>query len=226
MIIRRFPSLIAGALLLISTTNAIALPICGRVEIFDLSNFEPLPFGGEIIGATIAEGEVVGTHFEITFTTSGTFNAANLGVTLVMPILPDHLGFTALPFTGFEAGWSGQGTFTYVIDTDALNGTMDLEGQPWATWYIAVSNLDPGAGPISGNFDVWRYEFQFAPCPAGDANCDAMVSPADIPHFVEALLDPAGYGTNHPDCAITTADVNADGEVDGRDVHYFADLLD
>jgi len=218
-------ALIAIASSLHSVNFALALPVCGRDEVFDLSGFEPLPFGGEIIGAIIAEGEVVGTHFEITFTTSGNFDAANLGVSLVMPILPDHFGFTSLGFTGADAGWSGQGTFTYSIDTDALNGTLSLDGAPWATWYIAVSNLNPGAGPISGNFDVWRYEMQWAPCPAGDANCDTTVTPADIQPFIEALLDPAAHADHHPDCSITTADVNADGEIDGRDVHAFAALL-
>lgn len=202
--------------------NCDALPVCGRDEVYDLSSFDPLPFGGEIIGVTIAEGRIVGTHFEITFTTGGNFDAANLGVTLVMPVLPDHFGFSALSFTGFEAGWSGQGTFTYEIESDALNGTMALDGNPWATWFIEIVNLNPGGGPINGNFDVWRYAIHFAPCPAGDANCDAAVTPADIPHFVEALLDPEGYEVNHPDCSITTADVNTDGAIDGRDVHAFA----
>ena len=222
---RRLIALVATASFLHIVDSALALPICGRDEVIDLFGIEALPFGGEVLGATIAEGRIVGTHFEITFTTGGNFDAANLGLTLVMPILPDHFGFSALSFTGFEAGWSGQGTFTYSIDTHALDGTLALDGNPLAYWYIAIMNLNPEAGPISGNFDVWRYELHFAPCPAGDADCDATVSPADIPHFVEALLDPQGYGMNHPDCAITTADVNTDGMVDGRDVHAFAAAL-
>src|SRR6185503_11730863 len=149
-----------------------ALPVCGRDEVIDLSAFEPMPFGGEILGATIAEGQIVGTHFEITFTTSGNFDAANLGLTLIMPILPDHLGASTVSFTGFEAGWSGQGTFTFSIDTDSLNGTLALNGNQVAFWYIVVFNLNSEGGPISGNFDVWRYDMHFAPCPAGDANCD------------------------------------------------------
>ena len=218
--------LLAGIVFLCLASNiAHALPICGRPEIFDLSGFEPLPFGGEILGATIAEGQVIGTHFEITFTTSGNFDAANLGLTLVMPILPDHFGFTGLGFTGADAGWSGQGTFTYAIDTNDLNGTLALDGDPLAYWYIDVANLNPGGGPISGSFDVWRYEMQFAPCPAGDADCSASVTTADIPAFVEALLDPEAYHAHHPDCAITTADINADGQIDGRDVQGFAVLL-
>ncbi len=223
---RRLLSFAAILTPLAYSNAAHALLICGRDEVYDLSNFEPLPFGGEIIGVTIAEGQIVGTHFEITFTTSGNFDAANLGVTLVMPVLPDHLGFSALSFSGFEAGWSGQGTFTYSIESDALNGTMLLDGDPWATWFIEIANLNPGAGPISGNFDVWRYVFHFAACPAGDANCDASVTAADIPHFVEALLDPEGYAVNHPECSITTADVNADGHINGRDVQHFTALLD
>lgn len=226
MNIRRFQFLIAIAASLISTTSASALPICGRDEVFDLSNFEPLPFGGEILGATIAEGRIIGTHFEITFTTSGQFNAADLGLTLIMPIQPESLGVATLGFTGADAGWSGQGTFTYSIDTNDLNGILALDGDPIAFWFIGVSNLNPANGPISGNFDVWRYEMRFADCPPGDSNCSAAVNPADIPAFVEALLDPDAYATHHPDCSISTADVNADGEVNGRDVRAFTALLD
>ena len=222
---RRLMTILAAAVSFLSVNFAQALPVCGRPEILDLSGFEPLPFGGEILGATIAEGQVIGTHFEITFTTSGNFDAADLGLTLVMPIQPDHWGYSAIVFTGTDAGWSGQGTFDYAIDTNDLNGTLALDGDPLAYWFIAVDNLNPDNGPIAGNFDVWRYEMQFSPCPVGDADCSASVTTADIPAFVEALLDPAAYHVHHPECTITTADINADGAIDGRDLDGFAALL-
>ena len=204
--------------------SASALPLCGRDEPYDLSNFEILPFGGEILGATIAEGRIINTHVEITFTATGVFNAADLRMTLVMPVAPE-VGSGFITFSGADAGWSGQGTFTADFNTDDCNGTMTLDGNPWNTWFIAVDNLNPGNGPITGNFDVWRYTFTFEPCPAGDADCDARVTPADISAFIQALLDPAAYAVDHPDCERLTADVNADGAVNGRDVTDFARRL-
>lgn len=204
--------------------TASAVPLCGLDEVYDLSNFAILPFGGEILGATIAEGRIINTRVEITFTAAGAFNAADLRMTLVMPVAPE-VGSGFITFSGADAGWSGQGTFSVDFNTDDCNGTMALDGNPWNTWFIAVDNLNPGNGPITGNFDAWRYTFTFEPCPAGDANCDTRVTPADIPAFIQALLDPAAYGDDHPDCDRLTADVNADGAMDGRDVSAFTRRL-
>ena len=55
----------------------------------------------------------------------------------------------------------------------------------------------------------------------GDMNCDAVLSPADIPAFVLALIDPAGYAAAFPDCFIDNGDMNGDDRVDGADVPMF-----
>jgi hypothetical protein len=64
----------------------------------------------------------------------------------------------------------------------------------------------------------------------GDLNCDGWVNSADIPHFVQALLDPAGYGADHdgspyPVCSRAHADMNQDTKEDGLDIQYFVSGL-
>jgi hypothetical protein len=50
------------------------------------------------------------------------------------------------------------------------------------------------------------------------------VSVADINPFVLALSDPAGYQVEYPGC-ISNGDVNADGQVNFRDINPFVALL-
>jgi hypothetical protein len=59
----------------------------------------------------------------------------------------------------------------------------------------------------------------------GDMNCDRGVDYNDIPPFVLALTNPAGYAAQYPSCSINMADVNGDGVRDGRDVQAFLGLL-
>jgi hypothetical protein len=64
----------------------------------------------------------------------------------------------------------------------------------------------------------------------GDANCDWTVDIADVSHFVQALVDPAGFASDHdgdpyPACSMATADLNASDTADGEDIQSFLDLL-
>jgi uncharacterized protein (DUF1501 family) len=63
------------------------------------------------------------------------------------------------------------------------------------------------------------------PCDRGDLNCDGATNVSDIPDFSQALTDPDGYSAAHPGCDPSFADVNADGQVDGRDVQAFTQTL-
>jgi len=59
-----------------------------------------------------------------------------------------------------------------------------------------------------------------------DPGCDSLLNVNDIAPFVAALIDPAGYADDYPDCYIGSADRNEDGFIDGRDVAVFvAELL-
>ena len=64
----------------------------------------------------------------------------------------------------------------------------------------------------------------------GDLNCDGFVNPADIPHFVQALLSPSGYDADHdgdpyPVCQRSLADFNQDTMEDGLDIQLFVNAL-
>lgn len=63
------------------------------------------------------------------------------------------------------------------------------------------------------------------PSNPGDMNCDCTADAADLPAFVLALVDPAGYAAAYPLCDINLANLNGDGQVDGRDAQAFADAL-
>ena len=59
----------------------------------------------------------------------------------------------------------------------------------------------------------------------GDLNCDGAINVFDIDPFVLALVDPAGYAAEYPDCDFTLADANHDGDVNVFDIDPFVQLL-
>ncbi|MCZ6698832.1 MAG: PQQ-dependent sugar dehydrogenase [Planctomycetota bacterium] len=56
---------------------------------------------------------------------------------------------------------------------------------------------------------------------AGDMNCDGAVDMLDVAPFVLALLDPAQYDIEFPDCNIMIADATNDCRLDGADIRPF-----
>jgi D-alanyl-D-alanine carboxypeptidase len=58
-----------------------------------------------------------------------------------------------------------------------------------------------------------------------DPGCDGVLGVEDIPPFVLALLDPAGYAEDYPHCYIFSADRNGDGRLDAADISPFAGEL-
>ena len=79
------------------------------------------------------------------------------------------------------------------------------------------------AGASGGDFAV--VEVGTTTPTTGDLNCDNVVDINDIPAFIMALIDPAGYAVNFPGCDIQRADANNDTFKDGRDVDPFTQLL-
>ncbi|HVP10013.1 MAG TPA: DUF4038 domain-containing protein [Phycisphaerae bacterium] len=59
----------------------------------------------------------------------------------------------------------------------------------------------------------------------GDTDCDGLVSISDIPAFVLALVNPSAYVAAYPGCDPTHADINHDGQIDGRDIQGFCILV-
>lgn len=89
------------------------------------------------------------------------------------------------------------------------------------TTYYARASGFTAANVGSINFNI---TLPAGPACAGDLECDDDRDAADIPHFVQALIDPAGYTGSHA-CLIERANLNGDGTIDGRDVAAFAALL-
>jgi len=61
--------------------------------------------------------------------------------------------------------------------------------------------------------------------PVGDLNCDCARDLGDVSPFVLALLDPTTYAATYPGCPINNADINGDGQRDGRDIARLVDGL-
>ena len=59
----------------------------------------------------------------------------------------------------------------------------------------------------------------------GDLNCDGLVDQFDVGSFVNALVNPAGYAQNYPECDYLLADCNNDGSVNSLDIDPFIGLL-
>ncbi|TWT40527.1 tRNA3(Ser)-specific nuclease WapA precursor [Phycisphaerae bacterium RAS1] len=59
----------------------------------------------------------------------------------------------------------------------------------------------------------------------GDMNCDGVVDILDLNAFVLAILDPAAYAAQYPNCNLTSGDINGDGLVNVLDINPFNDLL-
>ncbi len=129
-----------------------------------------------------------------------------------------------------------------IADTAALSGSLTVMLDPaydppvGATFDILTADV------ISGEFDGVELPPPFGPnrlrltylnevvrvevvSSAGDLNCDGAADFDDVPHFVQALIDPAGYAAAHPDCSINFADTNEDGLVNGLDIQPFVGRL-
>jgi hypothetical protein len=90
------------------------------------------------------------------------------------------VGFPVGGAIGFHSeveGWVGTGTFTTVIESDALNGTLAIpDGAPFYSWFLSWAGGAPfalpgggiGLGPMDGHFETLKLTLTLAPCPNGD----------------------------------------------------------
>ena len=111
---------------------------------------------------------------------------------------------------------SGNASFT-VVTAGSVSGNFSN---------VVFTNLPAGAvasvlyGPSSVTINIT------AAVVAGDMNCDNVVNLNDVGPFMQAMVDPAAYQISHPSCALSRADINADGAANGGDIQYFLnDLL-
>jgi hypothetical protein len=105
----------------------------------------------------------------------------------------------------------------------SVGGTFELGGtigQPDAT----PTTMAGGEYTLAGGF--WAAVTCAPDLRPGDANCDGVVSAADIDPFVIALTQgQAAYEAQFPDCAYLSADCNDDGVVTAADIDPFVQLL-
>jgi hypothetical protein len=111
-----------------------------------------------------------------------------------------------------------------------LSDTWEWDGTSWSQRLIS--------GPLSRSAHAMTYDsdrsrvilmgglhdgsatnetWELVPCATGDVNADAQVTPADVPDFVDVLLDPSS-ATPEQLCA---ADMDGSGGVDGHDIALF-----
>lgn len=101
-----------------------------------------------------------------------------------------------------------------------LRSCITFSATAGTPYYARISGFDADdVGQITVDITL-----PAAPLCAGDLDCDDDRDPNDIPHFVQALIDPATYTATHA-CSIDRANLNADGATDGRDIAAFTALL-
>lgn len=111
---------------------------------------------------------------------------------------------------------AGSNALTPALLTHDLNGAARRVDDPGAP------DAGQGTAPL---IDIGALEFLGASHLPGDLSCDGFLTTLDLPAFVLALADPAGYEAAYPGCSRSAADLNNDGSVDILDINPFVSLL-
>jgi hypothetical protein len=116
--------------------------------------------------------------------------------------------------------------------TTLVNSTANAGGR-WGDYFeMCIDPVDDrtfwcvGEYQIGGgaNWGTWIASLTITGDP-GDTNCDGAINSLDIEPFTLALLDPAQYAVDYPDCDVLSADINDDGTVNALDIEPFVNLL-
>jgi hypothetical protein len=166
-----------------------------------------LSFDPRLVNAALHGAMIVQTRLFVTFTTIGDFDAAELAIQL-SPTVADPPEGVSLLVTGADLGWAGQGTFTAMLTSDALDSTLPDGGR--AVWFFDLYRFDADPASFSGSFsDDSRIEIDFvsavAPC-AADFNADGFVNPDDLSDYITCFFLDVQFPASCP-----AADFNADG---------------
>lgn len=116
----------------------------------------------------------------------------------------------------------GGATFDTVIAATTTDDWVQTWNPPniWAPYCRIKIVARDGVGNTGSDQSPADFAITGVPVP-GDVSCDAHVTLADLPPFVEALLDVGSF----TGCNINAADVNGDTLIDGRDAAGFVDAL-
>ena len=127
-------------------------------------------------------------------------------------------------------GIGANGTRVCSLSTNAAFAQALRAGQI-VTLHLSPVTADLGFTFIARNFSdpLLRPQLDVtvspvAPAPPGDLNCDNQLNIEDVPNFALALVDPLAFD-EATDCDINRADLDANGEIDGRDIARFVESL-
>ena len=147
----------------------LAAPAAASSEIvIDLSPFTPDAVAGELIAISAETAHVVHGRIDATFV-SREPGPWSLWVDFALPTGVAGLDSETL-------GWSGAGTFSASIDTEAFNGTLaPPDGQAFWTWFMQWAGGAPfelpgggtGLGPVDGTFTQLVLTLTVCDCPGG-----------------------------------------------------------
>ena len=128
-------------------------------------------FGEDAVG-----GQITSSRLYLKFETAGDMDAARFHTQFVVPTLGDN---SVWELTGADLGWSGQGLFTAMIQTDEFNGEVRSGKYSW------ILDGGPDGRGITGRFTGnSRYEFDVrgVEC-AADLNADGALDLFDFLEF-------------------------------------------
>jgi hypothetical protein len=124
--------------------------------------------------------------------------------------IPDECDLTS----GFSLDCNGNGIPDECDLTSGFSLDCNGNGIPDECDLTSGSSLDNNLNGIPDECDNF-----------GDMNCDGFVNSFDIDPFVLAILDPAQYAIDFPNCDVTLADANQDGQVNSFDIDPFVALV-
>jgi hypothetical protein len=161
---------------------------------------------------------------------------------LIAPGEPSHLSVAYSDVSGGYAGTGNISSYPAFVNVaghnfdlgrgspciDAADNTavpsgvvVDVLGRPRFANDPVTPDTGVGPPPV---VDMGAYEYQPV-IVLGDMDCNGDVIISDVGPFVLALIEPAEYAQQFPECSLMVADVNQDGAEDGLDIGPFVQTL-
>ena len=180
-------------------------------------NTNPQPSGSFEGSGEFQYGFIADTNFDITIQVTCTSNANGSG---------DPAAFNAFS-VNHEVRFLGDYYTLDLNDTETISAT-NLPPGFYQIYVVHFPNSGIAPWPNTHSIGDTNLSFTLSPYPPppptlGDMNCDSVVNVEDVEPMVMALIDPGLYAEFHG--CIQNGDINADEQVDGKDLQGFVDLL-